>query len=229
MKKGRATRIPRPVRRVAIQLLRLPVVAVFSLLYYGNFGQTLGNTRWLGISIIKNPLDLWIYQEIVHELRPDLIIETGTWIGGSALYLASLCDLVDHGRVVTIDIVEYKGRPEHKRIEYITGSSVEPKVIDQVLEQAHASETVMVILDSNHRKVHVLDELRLYAPLVTVGSYLIVEDTNVNGHPNYRRHGPGPWEAVEEFMREDSRFEIDKSREKFMLTFNPRGYLRRTN
>jgi cephalosporin hydroxylase len=224
MKSSLPNVIPKRLRPLASRA----IIDAFAMLYYRRMQQTWLNTRWLGVSILKNPLDLWVYQEIVHELRPDLIIETGTAHGGSALYLASLCDLVDQGRVITIDIETVERRPEHQRINYITGSSTDPTVVGPVIHEANASETVMVILDSDHTQAHVLDELRVYAPVVTVGSYLIVEDTNVNGHPVSRSHGPGPMEAVDEFMAEDSRFEVDATREKFMHTFNPGGYLRRT-
>ena len=86
---------------------------------------------------------------------------------------------------------------------------------------------VIVILDSDHSYAHVLEELRLYAPLVTSGSYLVVEDTNVNGHPVDPDHGPGPMEAVLDFLRESDEFAVDESREKFLLTFNPHGFLRK--
>jgi cephalosporin hydroxylase len=85
----------------------------------------------------------------------------------------------------------------------------------------------MVVLDSDHHKDHVLEELRLYSPLVSVGQYLIVEDTHFNGHPILKNFGPGPWEAVEEFLRERPDFAVDSSREKYGMTFNPHGYLRR--
>jgi len=203
------------------------IVNRFTVLYYALAQQTWKNTRWLGINLWKNPLDLWVYQELIHEHRPDLIIETGTWAGGSALFLASLCDLINHGRVITIDIETLDNRPEHERIAYITGSSLDPTVINPVVEQARTCETVMVLLDSDHNKAHVLNELRIYAPLVTVGSYVVVEDTNINGHPVARSFGPGPMEAVDEFLAEDSRFEIDLTPEKFLHTFNPHGFLRR--
>ena len=217
-------RIPKQLRPLIGRL----IIDAFARLYYGRSAPTWKDTRRLGVAVLKNPLDLWIYQEVIHELRPDLILQTGTAYGGSALYLASLCDLVNHGRVISIDIQAHD-RPEHDRMDYITGSSVDPEVVGPITEQAHACEAVLVILDSDHSEQHVLNELRLYAPLVSVGSYVIVEDTNVNGHRVWRAHGPGPVEAVEKFMAEDSRFEIDASREKFMFTFNPHGYLRRKN
>jgi cephalosporin hydroxylase len=156
-------------------------------------------TRWLGVPAQKCPLDLWIYQELLHELRPDLIVETGTSKGGSALYLAAICDLLDQGQVITIDVRPVR-QPEHPRITYITGSSTDPPTLTQVREAAHSAFQVMVLLDSDHHADHVLAELRAYAPLVTPGSYLIVEDTNINGHPVRAQDidGPGPAEAVAE-------------------------------
>jgi cephalosporin hydroxylase len=207
--------------------LRRLVIDQFAMLYYGRSSSTWQNTYWLGTRILKAPTDLWVYQEILHELRPDLIIETGTRFGGSARYLASVCDLLDHGHVVTVDIERRDDLPEHPRVEYMTASSVDPVLIADLTARAHSASRVLVILDSDHSRQHVLDELNSYAPLVTPGSYMIVEDTNVNGHPVSRRHGPGPMEAVDEFLATDGRFEIDASREKFLLTFNPRGYLRR--
>ena len=163
---------------------------------------------------------------MLHELRPDLIVETGTAHGGSALYLASICDLLDHGEIVTIDIVGNDARPTHPRIEYITSSSIDPALVDDVRRRAEG-KNVLVILDSAHDREHVLQELRLYSPLVPVGGYVIVEDTNVNGHPVARKHGPGPKEAVDAFLAETDAFVVDREREKFRVTFNPGGYLRR--
>jgi len=156
-----------------------------------------------------------------------VIVETGTWSGGSALYLAMLFDLVGSGRVITVDVAAER-TPEHPRITYLTGSSTDSATLDAVRERIEPDEKVMVSLDSDHRAAHVLGELRTYADLVTSGQYLIVEDTNVNGHPVYPEHGPGPHEAVERFLAEDRRFERDRSREKLLLTFNPGGYLIRT-
>jgi cephalosporin hydroxylase len=198
-------------------------------LYYedGREGGTWRDTHFLGVPLRKNPLDLWIYQELLHDIRPDLIVETGTLFGGSAYYLARTCDLLDHGRVVTIDVRERPDRPEHPRITYLTGSSTAPEVVEQVTKLSRDADRVMVILDSDHRRDHVLGELRAYGPLVTAGSFLIVEDTNVNGHPVWRDFGPGPMEAVDAYLRETADFQIDRTKEKFLFTANPRGYLRR--
>jgi cephalosporin hydroxylase len=183
---------------------------------------------WLGIPIVKTPLDLWIYQEIVAELRPALIVETGTAWGGSALYLATLCDALGSGKVVTIDVRALDDRPLHPRITYLAGSSTSSAVHDEVRRAAERADgPVVVILDSDHHTQHVRRELELYGPLVTEGSYLIVEDTNVNGHPAAPEHGPGPAEAVTEFLTTHPEFAVDRSREKLLLTFNPGGYLRR--
>ncbi len=203
------------------------IVDEFHSLYYNSqaFGKGPTSTFWCGVRTYKLPLDLWIYQEIIHETKPDIIIETGTANGGSALYLAHLCQLMQKGRVISVDIRPDSQRPRHDLISYITGSSTDLDTLRQVREQIGPDDSIMVILDSDHRMHHVLEELRLYAPLVTAGQYLIVEDTNVNGHPVNKEHGPGPMEAVSEFLRNEPGFSTDHSREKFFLTFNPRGYL----
>jgi cephalosporin hydroxylase len=202
------------------------IVRAFHRLYYRSAQRTWSNTFWLGTAAQKCPLDLWVYQELLHELRPAVIVETGTASGGSAQFLASICDLLDHGEVVTVDI-EAADRPGHPRVTYLTGSSVGREMLAQVQEFVGARSPVLVILDSDHSSDHVLEELRAYSRLVTPGSYLIVEDTNVNGHPVDPDFGPGPTEAVDAFLADAGEFEIDASREKHYLTFNPRGYLRK--
>lgn len=205
--------------------LQRAVTNLFHRMYHGSPGRTWMNTKWLGTPLLKCPFDLWIYQELITRVRPDVIVETGTHKGGSALYLASICDLLDHGRVLTVDIREKEGRPEHPRITYLTGSSTAPEIVDRIKEEAKG--TVMVILDSYHSRDHVLEKLELYGPLVDPGSYVIVEDTNMNGHPSHPKFGPGPWEAVEAFLGSHSEFRVDEDCEKFFLTMNPRGYLLR--
>jgi len=199
----------------------------FHRLYYDRRRETWRNTTWLGTEVLKCPLDLWIYQELVHELRPDWIIETGTAFGGSASYLASLCELVGHGRVLSIDIETRPDRPSHPRIEYLTGSSIAPETLAEVRRRVRPEERTVVILDSDHSRDHVLAELRAYHPLVGLGSYCIVEDSNVGGHPVAPELAPGPMEAIRAFLAENDAFAVDRSREKFYLTFNPSGFLKR--
>lgn len=208
---------------------RADVVERFHRFYYDakSFGETWGDTQWLGVNALKCPFDLWVYQEILTELKPDLIIETGTYDGGSAFYLASICDLLGHGEIVTVDIDDKAGRPKHDRISYVLGSSVDDGILAGLEERARGKQTVMVFLDSDHRAEHVANELSRYHRLVTPGSYLVVEDTNVNGHPVLPDLGPGPMEAVEQFLATNHDFVVDKAREKFFLTFNPNGYLRK--
>ena len=204
------------------------VTRFHSLLYDAQLWEgTWADARWMGVPLSKIPFDLWAYQEILYETRPELIVETGTFQGGSALYLAHLCDLLGHGRVLTIDIRDREGRPQHERVTYLTGSSVAPDVLEQV-RHATAGRRTMVILDSDHSEEHVLAELRAYAPLVSPGCYLIVEDTNVGGHPVHPDHGPGPTEALERFLKDTDDFEVDRGRETFLVSFNPGGYLKRT-
>ncbi|MFN0170779.1 MAG: CmcI family methyltransferase [Bryobacteraceae bacterium] len=199
----------------------------FHRYYYDNHTQTWGNTRWLGVHTQKLPLDLWIYQEMLFDEKPAVLIECGTFLGGSAYYFASVMDLMNHGRVITIDIEPRDNRPRHPRITYLTGSSISGEIADQVRRLIAPGEKVMVSLDSDHKKDHVLAELRRYGALVSPGGYLVVEDTNINGHPVFPAFGPGPMEAVEQFLKENKKFQPDKTREKFSLTFNPKGYLRR--
>ncbi len=184
-------------------------------------------TRWLGVETQKNPLDLWVYQEILHEVRPDVLIETGTYKGGSALFFASMFDLIGNGRVITIDIQDFRP-PAHPRITYLTGSSTDPDTVGRVRSFSRPGETVMVALDSAHEKDHVLRELELYAPLVTAGSYLVVEDTALG--TIVWRHvwgNNGPTDALREFLPGHPEFQADRSREKFGFTFNPGGWLRK--
>lgn len=203
-------------------------IDAFHDLYYNgppSLGPIFQRTSWMGVPCLKCPLDLWIYQEILHEVRPTLIIETGTHLGGSALYLAHVLDILGTGEVVTIDIDD-SIRPQHPRIHYVSGSSADPDLIAEAV-RGRSREVCMVILDSDHSQAHVARELEILAPYVTPGSYVVVEDTNINGHPTYPSFGPGPFEAVERFIADHPEFVVDSSREKFLLTFNPKGYVRR--
>jgi cephalosporin hydroxylase len=218
--------IENALRRLGVRSTNEKVVQKFHRTYYDS--NVYRRTYWRGVETQKCPLDLWIYQEIIHERRPDVIVETGTFSGGSAFYLASLFDLLGRGRVITVDIAPQPNRPAHSRITYIEGlSSTSPEAVTKVNAMIRSGEEVMVILDSDHSRDHVLGELRIYGKMVTRGQYLIVEDTNINGHPALPEFGPGPMEALDLYLKEDDAFEIDPSREKFYMTFNPRGYLRR--
>jgi cephalosporin hydroxylase len=218
-------------RRLAISpRTERKIVDQFHQLYFDSaaFNMTWRNTNWMGHRILKCPLDLWLYQETLFRLRPAFVIETGTAFGGSAHFLASMMDILGHGRVVTMDLEHREGRPQHPRITYLTGSSVAPDMVDHVRSIVASASPVMVILDSDHSRDHVLAELDTYAPFVTPGSYLVVEDTNLNGHPVFSDHGPGPMEALETFLRHHPEFAHDPDMDKFLLTFNPKGFLKRS-
>jgi cephalosporin hydroxylase len=206
--------------------IRRATVDQFHRLYYHSFRRTWHNTRFLGVDVRATPLDLWLLQELIHDERPDLVVQTGTRQGGGAFYLAHMLDLAGHGEVVTIDIEAQPGRPEHPRITYLTGSSTERGVYDEVLRRL-GDGRALILLGSSHRRRHVLDELRLWSPLVPVGAHLVVEGTHAGGHPVTTRFRRGPWAAVRDFLAETDDFAVDEDMHKFFLTFNPRGYLRR--
>ena len=128
----------------------------FHKLYYNSPDRTWQNTFWLGVPAQKCPLDLWVYQEILWETRPDLVIETGSAQGGSALFLASICDILNRGEIVSIDIEDRQDRPRHQRIDYWLGSSIEEKILLRVKEKTAGKDKVLVILDSDHHRDHVL-------------------------------------------------------------------------
>ena len=148
------------------------IIRDFHGLYYDSFrdGKTWFDTRFLGIQVEKCPLDLWLYQELLFELKPDLIIETGTRFGGSAHYLASVCDLIGKGEVVTVDIDDSVVRPVHSRITYITGSSIDHEILERIRQMARVTECVKVLLDSDNSRDHVMYEMNANSSKVTVNS-----------------------------------------------------------
>jgi cephalosporin hydroxylase len=208
------------------------IIRSFSNLYYeGLQGAPLyEKTTWLGVQCLKCPLDTWIFQEIIYRTKPDVIVETGVHQGGSLLFLASILDILGSGRVIGCDITLEHVSPRvraHPRVTLIEGSSTSPEVLAFVTDQCRNAR-VMVTLDSCHTAEHVYAELVAYGQLVTPGCYMICEDTNVNGHPVFPSHGPGPYEAVDRFLREHRKdWEVDRSCEKLLLTYNPSGYLLR--
>ncbi len=215
--------------RLAVQWRAGHYIRGFHRLYYHAADDVPPGTwracSWLGIPAQKCPLDLFVYQEILCQTRPEVIVETGTAAGGSALFLATLCDLLGQGEVLTVDIAD-RCQARHPRLTQIIGSSTDPAVIAQV-QQRVAGRPAMVLLDSDHSQAHVLQELRAYSPLVPVGGYIVVEDTNIHGHPVGWQYPAGPTEAVREFLRDRDDFVVDRGREKQLLTLNPGGYLRR--
>ncbi len=201
----------------------------FHKLVYGSFvlQRPWTMTKWLGIPILKCPFDLWVYQELIFDLKPDVLIESGSHLGGGAFYFASICDLLGKGRVISIDLENQKDRATHPRITYLQGSSIDPIILDHVQNLIREDEKVMVWLDSAHEKEHVLAEMYAYAPMVSKDYYLVVEDTNLNGNPVWLGYGAGPAEAVATFLTRNNEFIVDKDCEKYYLTFNPGGFLKR--
>lgn len=186
-----------------------------------------GQCYWLGQRMYKLPQDLFIMQEIIFETRPNLIIEIGTWRGGSALFFATVLDALNFGKVLTIDIAPLE-MPSHKRIEYLQGSSLDEKTINQVRNHISNNDRVMVILDSDHTMEHVRKEMESYYHFVTKGCYMIVEDTCLNGHPVDPEFGLGPMEAIRSFKEDHPlEFENDRSREKYFLTYDRSGFLKK--
>ena len=201
------------------------------------------NFSWMGRPIIALPQDMIAMQELIWEVKPDLIIETGVAHGGSIVYYASLLELIGgEGLVLGIDIDIRKhnrdlieAHPMMKRIKLLEGSSTSNEIVSQVKEIASSKKKIMVCLDSNHTHEHVYNELKLYAPLTTVGSYCIVFDTVVEDMPTdwdwgIRTWGVGnnPKTAVRAYLKENDNFEIDKSIDnKLLISVAPDGYLKR--
>ncbi len=196
---------------------------------------------WMGRPIIQFPQDIIAMQEIIWSVKPDLIIETGIARGGSLIFYASMLELLGEDRqVLGIDIdvrehnrIEIEKHPMYKRITMLEGSSVDLEIVKQVRELAAGKQRVLVVLDALHTHEHVLRELKLYSPLVTKGSYLVVFDTVIEDMPDDffpdRPWGPGnnPKTAVHEFLKTNDRFEIDEAiHNKLLITVAPDGYLR---
>jgi cephalosporin hydroxylase len=203
------------------------------------------NFTWMGRPIIKFPSDMIVQQEIMWKLKPDLIIETGIAHGGSILFSASMIEMMGvDGEVVAIDIDirEHNKKliethPMYKRITMYQGSSTDPKIVEKVKEHTKNKKCVMVILDSNHTHDHVLEELKAYAPFVTLGSYCILPDTFIEFFPpGYSSsHNKRPWDvgnnpytAMQTFLEKNNNFSIDKDlSNKGVITETIDGYLKR--
>lgn len=199
------------------------------------------NFTWMGRPIIQYPQDMIAMQELIWEIKPDLVIETGIAHGGSIIYYASLLELIGKGEVLGIDIdirdhnkKKIEEHPMYKRIQMLEGSSVSEEMVEKVKQHASGKEKILVCLDSNHTHEHVLAELNLYAPFVTAGSYLVVFDTIVEDLPErylpgrYWSVGNNPKTAVQEFLKQNNDFEIDETMDnKLLISVNPGGYLKR--
>jgi cephalosporin hydroxylase len=226
------TYVPVTVEEVLSKVQSRDVVERFNDFYYTSGTQ--GNLTWRGSPMIKNPCDLWVMVEALQDLRPAIILETGTHHGASAIFFSDMARLLSvNCKVITIDVnPKWKEDPAKHGITSLVGFSTDTAIVEKAhteVERAlHANPGhVMVLLDSDHSEANVSRELLYYAPLVTKGSLLVVEDTNVNGHPSFPAHGPGPFEAVEKFLATSNDFEVDLSCQRFLVTFNPRGWLRR--
>jgi len=189
-------------------------------------GLSWEDSTWLGQEVTTPPTDLLVYQELLSGIRPDWIVTTGTR-GGRALFLASICDLLDHGKVVSVGEGAAADRPPHPRLTYVQGRPHEDQTCAQVRDLTGEDPHGFVILGSSGGAMRVVGEFEGYAPLVRAGSYVIVENTIVNGHPVWPGYGPGPAEAVRRILGRHGDFVQDTSWEKHGLTFNPGGFLRR--
>ncbi len=185
------------------------------------------DTTWLGVKTYEAPTDLLAYQDLLAEVRPDVVIETGTRDGGRALFLATLCDVLGHGRVISVDNREVEGRPEHPRISYVQGRAHDDEVVAEVRSMVAEGERGLVVLGTRGARRRMHREFEVYAPFVPVGSYVVVEYTVLNGYPVDASFGPGPFEAVRRILNTRGDFVADTSRERHGLTFNLGGFLRR--
>lgn len=189
--------------------------------------RILHRTSYFGVPALKNPVDFWTYQEIIFARKPDVIIEIGNRFGGSTLALAHLFDLMDHGNIIAIDISHDDIYPQvrsHPRIVMLEGDAC--SLVDDVSKLISIDDRVMIIEDSSHTYENTLNVINAYCGFIKSGDYFIVEDSICH-------HGldvgpiPGPYEAIERFIDHHSEFEIDREKESFVITWNPKGFLRR--
>lgn len=189
--------------------------------------RIMNQSRYFGIKTLKSPTDFWIYKEIIFELMPDFIIEIGNFCGGSTLALAHICDSLGAGNIIGIDISQSK-IPDivknHQRVNLIEGDAC--NVFDFVKNIVKNHKNILIIEDSAHTYDNTLKVLDLYSTLVAPGGYFIVEDS-ICHHGLEVGPCPGPYEAINTFLETNKNFEVDRSRESFLITWNPKGYLKR--
>ena len=194
---------------------------------------------WLGIPIIQTPEDILMVQELIWKVRPTVIVESGVAHGGSLILYASLLELLGRGHVIGVDVeirkynrLAIESHPMSKRVSLIEGSSIDESTVAQVSGRVAGTDSVMVMLDSNHSKAHVRRELELYGPMVTPGSYLVVFDGVMravadapNGHPGWV--DGNPLAAVQDYLTDHPEFTQDRSYERLAVTYCQGGFLRR--
>jgi len=202
-------------------------------LWYYNTGVW-QKTTWMGVQTYKSPMDMWNYQEILVSLQPSVIIEFGTWHGGSALFFSSVMQQIARRYVViSVDITASRISEKTKadpniRLLTMSSASAEARQSIKTLRQNYPGPA-FAILDSDHSKQHVLAEMVSLRDILVAGDYLVVEDANINGHPVEKFFGPGPYEAIEEYFRmfpHDYEHDFERER-KFGFSFAPNGFLRR--
>jgi len=185
-------------------------------LIYHRYGPTKAG-MWRGHRCLKYPTDLLLYAEIIHDMRPDYIIETGTRWGGSALYLADICELEGHGHVITVEIDEGYEAPKHKRLTKLIGDSAGDAVLEEI-EKIVGDQTTLILLDSDHSPEHVMRELKAYSQIAKKGDYIVVED----------QHQEGADEAVNEFLKKcGGMFKRDTKIEKYGIHCGRDGFLKK--
>ena len=205
--------------------LDMPLQKVLSVMQR----RILTQSTYFGIRTSRNPLDHWVYQEIIFRHRPRVIIEIGNYKGASTLAMAHLCDLIGRGRVIGLDEsheIVSEAVKRHPRITLIEGDACQS--FPQVRQLIAEGESVLIIEDSSHTYDNTLKVMRTYSALCQPGDWFIVED-GICHHGLSEGPNPGPYEAIETFIGERTDFSIDRSRESFLVTWNPKGYLRRTD
>lgn len=186
---------------------------------------------WMGVKIWKNPLDAWIYQEILFEVKPDIVVEIGSRFGGSTQFFANLLDIMGHGQVISIDPHRDDFELDHERVVVLTGRSDEAGILREVAARCR-DRSVFVIQDGDHSYRQVLADLNNYSPWVSVGSYFVVEDGIVDlfhegDGLGFAADANGPLAATETFLSKNRNFVADPQRERYLLTYNPQGFLKR--
>lgn len=187
-------------------------------------------THYCGIRTLKNPMDFWVYQEMIFEQKTDVVIEIGNNFGGSTFALAHFLDNIDNGRIIAIDISHSKvveSVKKHPRITWIEGDAV--SVFSQVKNLVGSNERVLVIDDSAHTFENTIGILHNYSSLLSPGEYFVIEDS-ICHHGLDVGPSPGPYEAITEFISShQEEFEIDREKESFFITWNPKGFIRKKN